>query len=124
MSYSAVEFIQSNEVWNRNDLTNALEKIVARKGKFVCILGGKDTGKSKVFRSMEIRYPAKVFRLDLRTDPDILSGLVSILRNRQDLVPTDKLKNVLYNVASKWIELNLGLTYMKPDAIIVTIINM
>jgi hypothetical protein len=51
----------------------------------------------------------KVFRLDLRTDPDILSGLVSILRNRQELEPTDKLKNVLYNVASKWIELNLGL---------------
>jgi hypothetical protein len=102
MSDKAKAFIQSNEVWNRKELITSIESITEDKGKFVCILAGKSTGKSIVLSDIEKRFPAKVFTVDLRAHPNILTGLMWTLSDRQKLDITDKLKKIFNNVASKF----------------------
>jgi hypothetical protein len=82
MSDKAKKFIQSNEVWDRKELLTSVENIIADEGKFVCILAGKNTGKSLVLLNVEKRFPAKVFAVDLRAHPDILKGLICTLHGR------------------------------------------
>jgi hypothetical protein len=118
MSDKAEEFIQSDEVWNRKELITSIENIIARKGKFVCILAGKNTGKSLVLSSIEKRFPAKVFKLNLRKHPDILTGLLWTLRDRQKLDIKVKVKEMFVNVvdvASKVLSHYLGMDNIFTD---------
>ena len=46
-------FMESNQLWNRDELTSALKSIINSKGAFACVLGGKNTGKSLVLEEME-----------------------------------------------------------------------
>ena len=39
------QFFMENEVWNRDDLRASLERVVAGRGQFACLLGGRNTGK-------------------------------------------------------------------------------
>ena len=81
ISNKADRFIQSDKVWNRKQLITSLESIVARKGKFVCLLAGKNTGKSLVLKDIQKRFPASVYVVNLRIHPDILGGLLWTLRD-------------------------------------------
>jgi hypothetical protein len=98
MRDKAKKFIKSDEVWDRKGLITSIEDIIADDGNFVCILAGKSTGKSLVLRSIEKKFPAKVFRVNLRIHPDMLTGLLWTLRDRQKLDIKDKLKDVTVNV--------------------------
>ena len=103
ISDKAEEFIQSDEVWNRKQLISSIENIVARKGKFACLLAGKNTGKSLVLSSIEKKLSAKVFIVDLRIHPNILTGLMSTLIRRKMFDITDELKKILFSTVSKFI---------------------
>ena len=100
MRDNAENFIQSDEVWNRKELIASIENIIDGKGKFVCILAGKNTGKSLVLRNVEKRFPAKVFAVDLRAHPDILKGLIYTLRDRKKLGAKDKTISFTVNIIS------------------------
>ena len=51
-SSKAVDFIMSNDVWDREELTAVLSPVYERAGYFVCLLGGKNTGKSFLLNLM------------------------------------------------------------------------
>ena len=115
MRDKAKKFIKSDEVWDRKELINSIEDIIADDGNFVCLLAGKSTGKSLVLSSVEKKFPAKVFRVNLRIHPDMLTGLLWTLRDRQKLDIKDKVKDVTVNlvrVASKIIS-----QYLRVDNI-------
>jgi hypothetical protein len=79
----ANSFIESNQLWNRDKLTSALERIIKTKGgKFSCVLGGKNTGKSLVLRDGEA-ISRKSSLINLRGNSDILSGIIEELRVRK-----------------------------------------
>ena len=80
----ANSFIESNQLWNRDKLISALERIIKTKGgKLSCVLGGKNTGKSLVLKEMEKRFQEKVLLINLRGKSDILSGVIEELRVRK-----------------------------------------
>ena len=82
---NAEEFIYKKEVWDRAELKVELNDIISKRGgKFVCELGGKDTGKSLVLKEIEKENLTKVFIVDLREHgPDILKGLKAVLVMRK-----------------------------------------
>ena len=74
-----------DEVWDREELKRAIQDIIADCGKFVCLLGGKSTGKSLVLEYLEKRNMGTVFIVDLRVrDKDILKALLTVLETRRD----------------------------------------
>jgi hypothetical protein len=79
-----------NEVWDRDELKGKIEDIIADRGEFVCLLGGKSTGKTLVIRYLEkVSLENKlsmgnVFVVNLRAEgSDILTGLIAVLRERR-----------------------------------------
>lgn len=80
MLQKATVFMESDQLWNRNQLVLGLEDIISKKGNFVCLVGGKSTGKSLVGKKMKERFQEKVFIANLRDDPSILSCLFKELR--------------------------------------------
>jgi len=75
-------FIAEKDVWDRKDLLQELEVIARKKGRFVCLLGGKSTGKSLVLTNFSKQQEGKnrmVFYIDMRIYPGIVQGLVDVL---------------------------------------------
>ena len=79
----ATSFIRSRDLWDRAEIVTALSEIVEERGEFVCLLAGKNTGKTFILRYMEEKFPTKVFVVDLRKNSNILEGLIEALRSRQ-----------------------------------------
>jgi hypothetical protein len=103
-------FIKSDEVWNRNEFIESIQTVIGKSGMFCCVLGGKNTGKSLVLSEIEKQYPNKVFKVNLREQLDILTGLVCTLRDRQNLNASDTIKVLLTNIVSTCLE-----KYMNED---------
>lgn len=76
----AQTFIKNrDEVWGQDQLEGAIQEIVSSEGKFVCLLGGKNTGKSLLIENMEQRSD-KILLVNLREEGnDILKGLYAFL---------------------------------------------
>lgn len=73
-----------HEVWDRDELQVAIQKILSSDGNFVCLFGCKSTGKSLVIESIENRNMGNVFVVNLRQEGnDILIGLVAVLEERR-----------------------------------------
>jgi len=75
-------FIAKKDVWDRKDLLQELKVIARKKGRFVCLLGGKSTGKSLVLTNFSKQQEGKnrmVFYIDMRKYPGIVQGLVDVL---------------------------------------------
>jgi hypothetical protein len=62
----AKSFYMSREVWDREDLMNELYSVSSEEGNFVCLLGGKDIGKSLVLNSMVNNSETPMIYVDLR----------------------------------------------------------
>ena len=75
------EFMEKNTVWDRTDLLRGLDDATRKRGNFVCLLGGKSTGKSLVLGefSREERKSRKVIYVDMREYSGITLGLVNVL---------------------------------------------
>jgi hypothetical protein len=78
---SSKQFIKSNIVWDRVELRNILDNILDDEGNFVVLLAGKSTGKSLVLRNLALSRPQNVFYVDLRVNPSIVKGLISVLNS-------------------------------------------
>ena len=79
-------FMEKNNVWDRKDLFQGLEDVARKKGNFVCLLGGKSTGKSLVLQkfSMQNKENRKVIYIDMRSDyASITHGFLSVI-NKED----------------------------------------
>lgn len=77
------KFMGRQEVWDREELQSALKATIAQRGKFVCVLGGKNTGKSLILGNVETLNDDSVFVVDLRLyGSDIFKGLLKVLEAR------------------------------------------
>ena len=81
----AEEFFCSDDTCGSENLIKNLDQIVTSRGKFACLLGGKNTGKSKVLRLLADRYNVnahtpRVLYVDLREHSFVLDGLIEVLR--------------------------------------------
>jgi ABC-type Na+ transport system ATPase subunit NatA len=94
------------DVWDRDELKCAIQDITADSGQFVCLLGGKSTGKSLVIRYFE-RLNLKgcnmgtVLVIDLRIEgSDILKGLMAVIDERPELYVDSKSQGDLHVLKS------------------------
>ena len=69
-------------IWDREDLKDSLKSVFAQDNQFVCLLGGKSTGKTLVIRNFEKTRMGTVFVVNLRRHSDILEGLLKVLEER------------------------------------------
>jgi archaellum biogenesis ATPase FlaH len=89
------------DIWDRDELKDQLNRIIGTEGNFVCLLGGKSTGKSLVLRHFEKKNLTNVFIVNLRGTEkgDILKELLRVLTNRKsyytELVDSAKNPTVL-----------------------------
>jgi len=74
------QYLKKNTVWDRHQLIKNLNEIIKSRGKFVCLLAGKSTGKSMVLKEIVRRNKRKVILVDLRTNLNILAGLITVLK--------------------------------------------
>ena len=81
----AQQFVYNDdEVWDRDELKGAIQGILVGGGKFVYLLGSKDTGKSSVIEIMGKLNMNNVFVVNLGYDSNILRELTSVLRDRRE----------------------------------------
>jgi hypothetical protein len=74
-----------DDVWDREELKGAILSTIAGSGRFVCLLGGKSTGKTLVTRYLEKSSLGNVFVVNLRVEgSDILTGLIEVLKERRE----------------------------------------
>ena len=79
-----------DEVWDREELKGALLQTIEGIGKFVCLLGGKSTGKTLVMKFLEKRILEEsgmdsLIFVDLREEgDDILKALLEVLKRRRN----------------------------------------
>lgn len=102
MAAKAGSYIKSGALWNRDELKSCLHNIVSDEGRFVCLLAGKSTGKSLVLKKLQEESPDKVFVINLRLNPNILTGLVKTLRDRQQWDMQEKAKEILVRVVTSF----------------------
>jgi len=76
----STKFIESDEVWDREDLKRELNTIISMKGCMVCLLAGKNSGKSKIVQDLDHHNLEKVFVINLREYQHIAEGLQITLR--------------------------------------------
>jgi len=119
ISQKATSYIESDVLWNRDELKSCLHNIVTRKGRFVCLLAGKSTGKSLVLKKLQEESPGKVFVVNLRLNPNILTGLVKTLRDRQQWDMQEKAKEILVRVVTSFAMQSNPLVSLvvKPDEV-------
>ena len=119
ISQKATSYIESDVLWNRDELMSCLHNIVTSKGRFVCLLAGKSTGKSLVLKKLQDKSPGKVFVVNLRLNPNILTGLVSTLRDRQQWDMQEKAKEILVRVVTSFAMRSnpLASNMIKPDEV-------
>ena len=80
---NAATFIcKHDNVWDRKELIDSLNEVQQNtEGDFVCLLGGKNTGKSLLINHVA-KMTNSTIVIDLRTNPDILENLIKALKER------------------------------------------
>ena len=90
------EWFERNELYDRDQLREAIAQVLNMKGGFVCVLGGKSTGKSFLFNNIaktahnnKSSAPTPdVVLVDMRYFPNVdgglLSGLIKCLKEKRD----------------------------------------
>ena len=79
-----------DEVWDREELKGALLQTIEDIGNFICLLGGKSTGKTLVMKFLEKRILEEsgmdsLIFVDLREEgDDILKALLEVLKRRRN----------------------------------------
>ena len=76
-------FMKKNKVWDRAELMNGLNGATEIDGNFVCLLGGKSTGKSLVLKEFarEEKSNNNVIYIDMRSGyPSIVYGFTSVIK--------------------------------------------
>jgi hypothetical protein len=90
------DFIYKNTVWDRKELLDGLEDLIKTKGKLVCLLGGKSTGKSFVLKhfSRIEKKNKKVIYINMRGGySSIVARFVEVMKNENGFL--DLLKAVV-----------------------------
>jgi hypothetical protein len=82
---NAKDFISNPEnIYDRSVIKKGLIDAVDFTGSFLCLLGGKNCGKSLLIKDLAKRQAGKVFVIDLRKGGLILKQLLSVLESETD----------------------------------------
>jgi predicted AAA+ superfamily ATPase len=75
------KFMKKNNVWDREYLMQSLNMSTDIAGNFVCLLGGKSTGKSLVLKqfSLDQKKNKRIIYVNMREYSGIIRGLVDAL---------------------------------------------
>ena len=91
--HKAEAFIQqTDKMWDRKELIEGFKVVQKSRGNFVCLLGGKNTGKSLLIKNI-FKAPS-TYIIDLRANCDILENLTKVLSTLPQDVTYDMAKNV------------------------------
>ncbi len=97
-----MDWFEKNTFYDRESILKSVNSIIHKKGQFVCLLGGKSTGKSQLWNHFtNPKNNAKhrsVILLDMRAfgDGDILNALLTNLKNTK----SEEVKQVLFDTVS------------------------
>ena len=95
------EFMDENKVWDREDLKAAIDLVISNKGQFVCLLGGRSTGKTFLLKDIANANKDNVFFIDLRQEGNIIKALLeSVSIQSAPGVMVDRLKSIMSKVAA------------------------
>lgn len=79
---TAATFIcDHRNVWDGEELIGSLREIQRTDGNFVCLLGGKNTGKSLLMNHIAKKTDSTIV-IDLRSNPDIVDNLTKVLEEK------------------------------------------
>jgi len=91
----AVKFAPTKDFYDRAELVKHMEHIICGpRGAFVCVLGGKSTGKSKLVASLSATHPASIISIDCRNGGDIVTGLIAAI-SAKEAGSMDTLKEIV-----------------------------
>lgn len=98
---AATFLFNDTDIWDREELQEALGEAIQDRGNFVCLLGGKSTGKTLLIKNMEKLNMNNVFRVNLRLEgKNILNGLTTVFEERRKYyLNLNKQKNLKLGVA-------------------------
>lgn len=74
--------MRRNKVWDRHALNSSIHEIIAEEGRFVCLLGGKSTGKTLLLNDVADANKEKVYYTHLRLNNNIYESVFTLLRDR------------------------------------------
>lgn len=89
---NADDFVNSKKTWDREHLKRGLENTMEGKGNFVCVLGGKNSGKSRLIQTLATHHQDKICLVDMRISENIVSGMLSSLsatKSDQEIFPCE-----------------------------------
>jgi len=72
-------FLNSRMFWDREELLAQINGVLAKRGSFSCILGGKSTGKTFLLKQLKNNKAHRVVFVDLRESPSLFDGLITAL---------------------------------------------
>ena len=114
ISEKVAAYMRTDAVWSQDELKNSLSRIVdERSGKFCCILGGVNTGKSLVLSELMSRNNTQsVALVDMRDGNSVLEGLIWSLRRDYSEVFYAALLEVVKTLPSRFsVTDSIRLTY-------------
>lgn len=98
-------WMDKNEFYDRELIVESVRNSFSSKGQFVCLLGGKSTGKTLLFNHLSKEenneQNLSLIHLDMRTfgDADILKALLTYLQNTK----TEKVTQVVFKTIFSFI---------------------
>ena len=98
------QFMKKNKIWDRSELIDGLNMATETAGNFVCLLGGKSTGKSLVLKkfSLEKKKNRNIFYIDMRTGyPSITYGFLSVIKKSNNAKVIEFLLNLFKSLVAK-----------------------
>ena len=99
---TASSFIMKDEVFDREEILSQFRSLIRERGNFVCLLGGKSTGKSLIFQHLQnSNFSEKnesVFIIDMRlygVKRDMLESLLKSLSQTKTVRAKEFIKKVV-----------------------------
>ena len=101
IKFSAKDFIMKDEVYDREEILHSIRTLIRDSGNFVCLLGGKSTGKSLIFKHFEDprnhEKHLSLINIDMRSYAEkrnILEALLKSLVKKKKTTISSKLSNL------------------------------
>lgn len=114
LSAVAFDWLVKDEVWDREELVASLNYSQGQVGEFACLLGGKSTGKSLIFKTMSAMNSSMIV-LNMRFEPDLRTAFLKALASTKDKNLLRKVREslerhapLLVERAVPWIDMLLG----------------
>jgi hypothetical protein len=101
VAQTAYLYARSDDFHDRERLCGALNSVCEKEGMFVCLLGGKNSGKSTLLKRLAKSKDKRVLYVDLRRSATIVNGLIAALEAATDSAVVYAVKRLLAKTVIK-----------------------